>query len=115
MYKSGINSVFSGTSTESIARLLTIILLWVGAGFALDGEITPGELFSFYTLIGYFTGPAASLIGANKAIQDAVIASDRLFEIMDLEVEQDTASVPLTKALIGDIRFENVALQFYWK
>ena len=112
VYKSGINSVFSGTSTESIARLLTIILLWVGAGFALDGEITPGELFSFYTLIGYFTGPAASLIGANKAIQDAVIASDRLFEIMDLEVEQDTASVPLTKALIGDIRFENVAFRY---
>ena len=112
VYKSGINSVFSGTSTESIARLLTIILLWVGAGFVLDGQITPGELFSFYTLIGYFTGPAASLIGANKAIQDAVIASDRLFEIMDLEIEQDNASVPLTKELIGDIRFENVAFRY---
>ena len=112
IYKSGMNSVFSGTSTEIISHLLTIILLWIGAGYVLDGEITPGELFSFYTLIGYFTGPAASLVGANKAIQDAVIASDRLFEIMDLEVEQDTSSVPLTKELIGDIRFENVAFRY---
>ncbi|MFC3562146.1 peptidase domain-containing ABC transporter [Pedobacter jamesrossensis] len=112
IYKSGMNSVFSGTSTEIIAHLLTIILLWVGAGYVLDGEITPGELFSFYTLIGYFTGPAASLIGANKAIQDAVIASDRLFEIMDLQIEQDTSNVPLTPALIGDIRFESVAFRY---
>lgn len=112
VYKSGMNSIFSGTSTEMIAHTLTIILLWIGAGYVLDGEITPGELFSFYTLIGYFTSPAASLIGANKAIQDAVIASDRLFEIMDLQVEQDTSNVHLTKELIGDIRFEHAAFRY---
>lgn len=112
IYKSGLNSIFSGTSTEIIARMLTIVLLWVGAGYVLDGEITPGELFSFYTLIGYFTGPATSLIGANKAIQDAIIASDRLFEIMDLEIEQNSSTIFLTKELVGDIRFEHVAFRY---
>jgi ATP-binding cassette subfamily B protein len=112
VYKSGMNSVFSGTSVELISQLLTIILLWVGAGYVLDNEITPGELFSFYTLIGYFTGPAASLIGANKVIQDAVIAADRLFEIMDLEIENDATTVALTSELIGDIKFENVAFRY---
>jgi ABC-type bacteriocin transporter len=112
IYKSGLNSVFSGTSTEIIARMLTIVLLWIGAGYVLDGEITPGELFSFYTLIGYFTGPATSLIGANKSIQDAMIASDRLFEIMDLEIEQNSSSIFLTKELMGDIRFEHVAFRY---
>jgi ABC-type bacteriocin transporter len=112
VYKSGMNSVFSGTSVELISQLLTIILLWVGAGYVLDNEITPGELFSFYTLIGYFTGPAASLIGANKVIQDAVIAADRLFEIMDLEIENDATTVALTRELIGDIKFENVAFRY---
>lgn len=112
VYKSGLSSVFSGTATELVARMLTIVMLWVGAGFALDGQITPGELFSFYTLIGYFTGPAASLIGANKVIQDAVIAADRLFEIMDLEVENDTSNIALSPDLIGDIKFENVAFRY---
>jgi ATP-binding cassette subfamily B protein len=68
VYQSGKNSLFSGTSVEFISQMLTITLLWIGAGYVLDNEITPGELFSFYTLIGYFTGPAASLIGANKVI-----------------------------------------------
>lgn len=112
VYKSGMNSVFSGTSVELISHLLTIVLLWVGAGYVLDNEITPGELFSFYTLIGYFTGPAASLIGANRVIQDAVIAADRLFEIMDLEIENDASNVALNSDLIGDIRFENVAFRY---
>jgi len=112
VYKSGKSSVFSGVATESIARLLTILLLWIGAGYVLDGQITPGELFSFYTLIAYFTNPATALITANKTIQDALIAADRLFEIMDLEIENNPDNIPLTKDLIGDIRFENVAFRY---
>lgn len=112
VYKSGLNSVFSGTTTEFVARMLTIVLLWVGAGYALDSQITPGELFSFYTLIGYFTGPAASLIGANRVIQDAVISAERLFEIMDLEIEQNSENITLSPQLLGDIRFEDVAFRY---
>jgi len=111
-FKSNMNSLFAGTSSELISRLLTIILLWVGAGYVLDSKITPGELLSFYTLIGYFTGPVSSLIGMNKTVQDAVIAADRLFEIMDLEREKDENQIELSPDKIGDIRFENVSFRY---
>lgn len=110
--KSNLNSVFSGTSSELISRLLTIALLWVGAGYVMDNNITPGELLSFYTLIGYFTGPVSSLIGMNRTVQDAVIAADRLFEIMDLERESDENQIELSPDKIGDIRFENVSFRY---
>jgi ABC-type bacteriocin/lantibiotic exporters, contain an N-terminal double-glycine peptidase domain len=110
--KSNINSVFSGTSSELVSRLLTIILLWVGAGYVLENKITPGELLSFYTLIGYFTGPVSSLIGMNRTVQDAVIAADRLFEIMDLERENEENQIDLTPDKIGAIRFENVSFRY---
>lgn len=112
IYKSGINGIFTGNTSEFFSRLFTIILLWVGAGFVLDNEITPGELLSFYALIAYFTGPASSLIGMNKVIQNAMIAADRLFEIMDLEREKDENKVKLTPELIGDIRFKNVSFRY---
>lgn len=112
VYKSGLNNLFSNFSTEFISRLFTIILLWVGAGFVLDNQITPGELLSFYALIGYFTGPVSSLIGMNKTIQNAMIAADRLFEIMDLERESDENRVTLTREMIGDIEFKNVAFRY---
>jgi ATP-binding cassette subfamily B protein len=111
-YKSGLNNVFSGNSTQFLSSLFTIILMWVGAGYVIDQEITPGELFSFYALIGYFTSPVASLIGMNKTIQNALIASDRLFEIMDLEREDQTNKIKIAKDQIGDIRFENISFRY---
>jgi ATP-binding cassette subfamily B protein len=112
IYRSGVNSIFSGNSSEFFSRVFTIILLWVGAGFVLDNQITPGELLSFYALIGYFTGPVSSLIGMNKTVQNAVIAADRLFEIMDLERESNENKVQLTPAMIGDISFKNVHFRY---
>jgi ATP-binding cassette subfamily B protein len=73
-WKSGLNSIFSGNSSMFTSRIFTIILLWTGSLFVLKQEITPGELMSFYALIGYFTGPVSSLIGMNKTYQNASIA-----------------------------------------
>ncbi|MRX41311.1 ATP-binding cassette domain-containing protein [Flavobacterium sp. LC2016-23] len=112
IYKSGLNSVFSGTSTQFLASIFTIILLWVGSGYVMDRAITPGELFSFYALIGYFTTPVASLIGMNKTVQNALIAADRLFEIMDLEREETENTFDLETENIGAIRFENVTFRY---
>lgn len=108
IYKSGINSLFSGNASEFLSRIFTIILLWSGSYFVIDKSITPGELLSFYAIIGYFTGPAASLIEMNKTAQNALIAADRLFEIMDLERESEENKVALKKELVGDIVFNNV-------
>jgi len=112
VYKSGLNSVFSGTSIELVSHGFTIMLLWVGAGLVLKQQISPGELLSFYTLIGYFTSPVSSLVGMNKTAQDALIASDRLFEIMDMEQEVEEYKVELTAAICGDIRFTDVCFRY---
>ena len=112
IYRSGMVGIRSGQATEFVSRLFTIILLWVGAGFVLDRAITPGELLSFYALIGYLTGPVTSLIGMNKTIQDALIAADRLFELMDLEREESENKVALTAEMLGDIRFVNVGFRY---
>ena len=111
-YKSALNSVFSGTSSQGISRLFTIILLWSGSYFVIAREITPGELLSFYAIIGYLTGPVSQLIGANKQIQNALIAADRLFEIMDLEREEGENKMKLPREKIGDIEFKNVSFRY---
>lgn len=111
-YKSALNTIFSGTSSGFISQLFTIILLWSGSYFVIDNDITAGELLSFYAIIGYFTGPATSLISANKQIQNALIASDRLFEIMDLEQEASEQTIKLTEEKIGDIQFTAVRFRY---
>ncbi len=112
VYRSGLNSIYTGSSSEVISRLFTIILLWVGSYFVIDNTISPGELLSFYAIMGYFTGPAAGLIGMNKIAQNAMIAADRLFEIMDLERESEENKIELHKGLVGDIVFNKVCFSY---
>jgi ATP-binding cassette subfamily B protein len=112
-YKSGLNSIFTGNASQLITRAFTIILLWVGSYQVIDHTITPGELMSFYAIIGYFTGPVSSLIGMNKTIQNAKIAADRLFEIMDLERDDEIEhTVELHRNMLGDINFRNVSFSY---
>ena len=112
-YRSGMNAVFSGNASEAVSRLFTVILLWVGSYYVIEGVISPGELLGFYALVGYFTGPAKGLIGMNKTIQNALIAADRLFEIIDLESEEvDTELIALQPEMLGDIRFRNVRFSY---
>lgn len=114
VYRSGMNSVMSGISTEFVSQLFTIILLWLGAGFVLNQQISPGELLSFYALIAYFTAPVSSIVGMNRVVQDAFIAADRLFELMDLEKETPAGEnqIELNAGNIGDIRFSDISFRY---
>ena len=111
-YGSSKNVVFSENASMFVSRLFTIILLWTGSYFVLDGDITAGELMSFYALAGYFTGPISELISSNKSFREAEIAADRLFEIIDLEREEVTEKIPLTRENIGDIVFSDVSFTY---
>ena len=112
IYKSGLNNIFSSGSTSLVSQLITILVLWVGAGYAIGSQITPGELLSFYSVVGYFTGPVTSLIGFNRTLQDARIASDRLFEIFDLEIEDEANKIEFRPEMVADIFFENVKFRY---
>ena len=112
-YKSGLNSIFTGNASQFLTRAFTIVLLWAGSLLVIDQSITPGELMSFYALVGYFTGPVSSLIGMNKTIQNAHIAADRLFEIMDLERDDEMEHpVEINKNMLGNITFRNVSFSY---
>ena len=112
VYHSGKQGIIGGSASEFVSQLFRIGLLWVGSYFVLDNELTPGELLSFYAVLGYFTGPATSLIGANKTVQDALIAADRLFEIIDLEREAHENKTELTPELAGDIGLHDVSFAY---
>lgn len=112
IYRSTTNSLFSSTGTELISRISTIVLLWVGSYYVMDRSITPGELLSFYAIAGYFTGPASNLIGMNKSIQNALIAADRLFEIMDLDQEVDENKFDIIRERAGNIEFRQVNFSY---
>ncbi len=112
-YETGKAAIFSTNAGDFTATAATVALLWFGATKVMVQDITPGELMSFYALIGYLINPVKSLIQMNQSIQDAVIAADRLFQIMDLEREEtEKEKIELTADMIGDITFKNVDFRY---
>ena len=112
IYDSGKCGIVAQGVSELISSVFTIIMIWIGSCFVIDGHMTPGELMSFYAIVGYFTSPVASLITSNKSIREALIAADRLFEIMDLEREEISDKIELKRELIGDIVISNVKFSY---
>lgn len=113
IYQSSVRSIQLGICSDMFTRFLSITIIWAGAGFVIDYKMTPGELLSFFVLVGYFTAPVSFLMDANKHVQDALIAADRLFEIIDLETEQDDCGkIELAPHMIGDIVFHNIRFRY---
>jgi len=112
-YSSGQAGIQINAFSQLVSGGITIAVLWAGSNLVMAQELTAGTLMSFYALTGYILGPVLSLIGANQTIQDALIAAERLFQIMDLEQEEVvTGKLELTPALIGDIHFRNVSFRY---
>jgi len=113
MYKSNLKNLYIVNACELLTQFFTILILWIGSYFVIKHELSAGQLLSFYALIGYFTHPAFSLISANKSMQDALIAADRLFEIIDLDTEiNGKEKIGLTSELVGDIQFNEVHFRY---
>lgn len=112
VYKSAVNNIGINSSGSFFNILFTISILWFGANLVIDQEITAGTLLSFYAIIGYFTNPVEQLISSNKTIQNALIAADRLFEILDLESEDSNGDINLTSDDFGNIVFDNVSFAY---
>jgi ATP-binding cassette, subfamily C, bacteriocin exporter len=112
-YSTGQVSININALSQLISGGITIAILWAGSTLVLEQELSAGTLLSFYALIGYILSPIVSLIGANQTIQDALIAADRLFQILDLEQEQDReGKVALKPDMIGDLSFQHVSFRY---
>lgn len=91
----------------------TLILYCYGSYLILKGQMTLGQLISFITLSGYFLGPLSRLLTLQQSLQQSVIASNRLGEILDLnkESEENNSLVEL-KNIKGKIELKNVSFSY---
>mgnify|MGYP005928832941 FL=1 len=65
-----------------------IVILCLGAYSIFLGDMTIGELITFNALIVYFFDPIRNLIDLQTEFQTALIAEERIQEIIELEPEE---------------------------
>lgn len=91
-----------------------IVILWVGGISVIKGEMTMGSLITFNSLLIYFLDPVKNLINLQPQLQTAVVAADRLGEILDLEVEKAESEYRKMspESLAGDIEIINLSFRY---
>lgn len=109
--RAGGTAIGASSAAELLGRTATVAVVWAGAPLVIGQSLSPGELMSFYALVGHLTGPVSSIIGANQGVQDALVALDRLGDVLDLEPEP-SGGVELLPARIGDLRFREVTFRY---
>jgi ATP-binding cassette subfamily B protein len=114
VFKNGLLNNVSGSLSGFVSAVGGVVILWVGAMFVIQGKITVGQLLTFNALLAYFLDPVKNLINLQPAMQTAIVASDRLGEILDLELEksanEDKKISPAS--LRGAIRISNLDFRY---
>lgn len=90
-----------------------ILIFWIGAFYIIKGEISFGTLITFNSLLAYFTGPIIRLFGIQNSIQEALIAAERVGEILELNWEQQEIQNNLRPALCAaDITVKDITFRY---
>ena len=124
-YNSAINKSYSVALRRARLRALFVpfvtfiafgtlaLVLWVGGRLVFNGELTPGELVSFllYTLI--VAGAIGAFTGLYSELQEALGASQRIFELLDEPVEVPEPATPLAPEVrLGSVQFRGVSFSY---
>ena len=91
-----------------------IVILWVGGVNVIEGNLTMGQLITFNSLLVYFLDPVKNLINLQPQMQTAVVAAERLGEILDLDAEKSENEQKKMKpeSLSGDIEFKDLDFRY---
>jgi ABC-type bacteriocin transporter len=113
-FRATLWGVASSSSGEILASLAIVSLLWNSGWMVMAGKLTVGKLVACYSILLYMLQPLGRLADLNQQVQEAWIAAERLFEIMDLQPEDLERPGRLVPApdLPARIHLQNVGFRY---
>ncbi|UYZ35873.1 peptidase domain-containing ABC transporter [Clostridium beijerinckii] len=114
IFKNGFISNMQGSIKTAVQSVFGTVILWIGAYEVIQGNMTIGQLLTFNALLTYFLDSIQRIINLQPTLQTAIVAADRLGEILDLELEKsvDEEKKVSPKQLNGKIEFNNVDFRY---
>ena len=96
-----------------INKVVTVLILWVGAGLVIEGTLSVGMLIAFNMIAGRVSQPILGLVQLWQDFQQAGLSVQRLGDVLNTPTEPghdpNRTTLPSLK---GDIRFEHVTFRY---
>ncbi|MFO7815040.1 MAG: peptidase domain-containing ABC transporter [Halanaerobiales bacterium] len=115
IFDAGVLKNIQNSFDNLLASIGEIIILWAGGYQVIQGNLTVGQLITFNALLVYFYEPLQNLIKLQPKIQEALVALDRLKDIMVLDKKVTDKETIRIKNLKGDIAYKKVGFIYNMK
>ena len=98
---------------ELLGGLLAAGLLWYASREITTGQMTSGDFTAFLAILFLSYGPIRKLSRVNANVQQAIAASERIFEILDTHTEaEDRAGARPLETIRDAIEFRDVSFAY---
>ena len=110
-WKSQFFSSLNGPLMNFISNFAYVAIAVLGAVFVLQKAIAVGDILAFFQYVQNFTRPIQQITRVMNLIQTAMAASERIFEFLDFEDEENPSTKEI-KEIRDEITFENVSFGY---
>ena len=98
---------------EFLGMLATVIVLWFGGHFVINGQVTLGVIVAFLTYVSKFFQPIQELSRMYTSFQSAMAAGEQVILLLETPVEiQDQPDAVELMNIKGKITLDHVKFQY---
>jgi subfamily B ATP-binding cassette protein MsbA len=98
---------------EFIAAIAFTAILWYGGYEVYNGRMNPAALITYFTILLAIAQPLRSLSKLSTTIQQALAASERIFETIDIHVHiEEKEDAEVLADVKGKVNFKNVSFAY---
>src|SRR5436189_3242047 len=107
----GVSSITAFST--AIMRIIGVIMIIVGGGAILAGQMTAGDFLNYILFTGLLAAPVVQMASIGTQISEAFAGLDRIRELMEMTTEdqEDAAKAPLGE-IAGEVVFEDVSFEY---
>ncbi|MGG6265469.1 peptidase domain-containing ABC transporter [Leptolyngbya sp. AN03gr2] len=107
------STIFQSTGTF-INHFSSLLVLWIGGGLVLKGELSLGSLIAFRIIAGYVTGPMVRLANLGQTIQEANLSMELLADVKNTATEfsPHEAQKLTLPSIVGRVQYVNTGFGF---
>jgi len=102
-----------GSSIQYFSSVGTVIVIAYGGYMALHGYVPVADIVAFLMYLAIFYQPVSALARINEDLQTAIAGGERVFEILDADIDIKEKDNPHQLANVsGHIKYENVSFNY---
>ena len=100
-----------GLNTSIVNALIGLSLAFVVYFSSTYLAMSAGDFLAYFTAMGMLVKPAKTLININKPLQQAIVAGNSVFSLIDESPESNPSKNPI-HSISGEICFDNVSFSY---